>query len=194
MLIDEGFSPGAGALAEAKAYLRIDSEGEDALIGRLIGAAVAVCETFVGRMLVARGVAETVGSTGGWRRLRRTPVVSVTEVLEVRDGVTLGPVPASDHAVDIDGDGDGWVRSGGTYFTGGQALRVAYRAGMAAEWADVPVALRHGVMRLVAHLYADRDADGAPPAAVAALWRPYRRMPFGRARDARADRAREVLR
>ena len=38
--------------------------------------------------------------------------------------------------------------------------------------------IRQGVIRLAAHLFTHRDAadEGAPPAAVAALWRPWRRM------------------
>lgn len=47
------------------------------------------------------------------------------------------------------------------------------------EWDDVPQALRHGTIRLAAHLYRRRDdeADSAtPPASVAALWRPWRRL------------------
>ena len=57
-------------------------------------------------------------------------------------------------------------------------IAVAYRAGLAADWPSLPEALRQGAVRLVAHLHAHRDAgdDAGPPAAVAALWRPYRRM------------------
>lgn len=45
------------------------------------------------------------------------------------------------------------------------------------DWSALPEALRHGVIRLAAHLYRDGDgAAAAPPAAVAALWRPWRRM------------------
>jgi hypothetical protein len=48
---------------------------------------------------------------------------------------------------------------------------------MAAQQNDVPEAIRQGVLRLVAHMFASRDGDGgSPPAAVTALWRPYRRM------------------
>ena len=48
---------------------------------------------------------------------------------------------------------------------------------MAADQNDVPEPIRQGVLRLVAHLFTTRDgSDGEPPAAVTALWRPYRRM------------------
>lgn len=36
--------------------------------------------------------------------------------------------------------------------------------------------LRQGIVRLVAHMHLHRDGDQSPPAAVAALWRPWRRM------------------
>lgn len=45
-------------------------------------------------------------------------------------------------------------------------------------WQDLPQPLRHGIIRHAAHQYRERDAGPAetPPAAVAALWRPYRRI------------------
>ena len=45
----------------------------------------------------------------------------------------------------------------------------------AAEWSELDEPLRHGIVRFAAHQYRERD-EGASglPAAVAALWRPYR--------------------
>src|SRR3546814_2145352 len=83
------------------------------------------------------------------------------------------PVSADNHAIDIDANGDGWVRmSSGPTTT----IRVRYQAGMAADWNGVPEPLRQGIVRLVAHMHLHRDGDQSPPAAVAALWRPWRRM------------------
>ena len=57
-------------------------------------------------------------------------------------------------------------------------LRVGYHAGLAPDWPSLPEPLRQGIVRLVAHMFAHRDApdDAGPPAVVAALWRPWRRM------------------
>lgn len=46
------------------------------------------------------------------------------------------------------------------------------------EWAEVPPSLSEGIVRFAAHLYRERDEtkDSHPPAAVAALWRPYRAL------------------
>jgi hypothetical protein len=43
----------------------------------------------------------------------------------------------------------------------------------------LPEGIRQGALRLAAHQYRERDVDApqpVPPAAVAALWRPWRRM------------------
>ncbi|MEG3163785.1 head-tail connector protein [Sphingomonas sp. PB2P19] len=45
-----------------------------------------------------------------------------------------------------------------------------------ASWAAVPAPIAQGVAMLVAYLFEARSDDGAPPAAVAALWRPYRQV------------------
>ena len=51
--------------------------------------------------------------------------------------------------------------------------------GLAApDWDALDMGLRHGVIRFAAHQYRERDRDeaGAIPAAVAALWRPWRQV------------------
>ena len=184
MIAEEQPAPAAAALAEAKAQLRVDGTGEDALIARLIAGAVGVCEAFVGQMLLSRGVEETLSASGAWTRLARTPVRAVTGVTS--GGVALAPEV---YAIDIDQNGDGWVRCGGEAAHAARGiparLQLTYQAGLATDWAGVPDPLRQGVLRLTGHLYAQRDEamrdGGSPPAAVAALWRPFRRMPFGRA-------------
>ena len=46
---------------------------------------------------------------------------------------------------------------------------------VATEWSTLDEALRHGIVRFAAHQYRERDEGTAPlPAAIAALWRPYR--------------------
>lgn len=47
---------------------------------------------------------------------------------------------------------------------------------LADDWGEVAPPLNEGIIRFAAHLYRDREAASLrePPAAVAALWRPYR--------------------
>ena len=47
------------------------------------------------------------------------------------------------------------------------------------DWEAVPAPLAHGLVLLAVHLWENRRADQAPPAAVTALWRPYRRVGLG---------------
>lgn len=176
MSVAFSFVPAAASLAEAKAYLRIDSDGEDALLQGLIESATALCEAFVGQYLVARSVAETIPVRADWRRLARTPVQAITGVDALTGEGAAVPLAADAYGVQIDGNGDGWVRIAAG---GGAAWAVVhYRAGIADDAGAVPAPLRQGILRLTAHLYSHRDAadEGGPPAAVAALWRPWRRM------------------
>lgn len=182
--IDPVAVPAAG-LAEARGFLRIDGTSEDARLTPALAAAVALCEAFTGQVMLVRGVHETMprgetASDAGWRRLALTPVRSIDAVRRP-GGVLLGP---DDHAVDIDADGDGWVRMARASWGAAERFEVVYQAGMSLDWAGVPEALRQGIVRLAGHFHAPReDAAGeavgtsaCPPAAVAALWRPYRRM------------------
>jgi hypothetical protein len=51
-------------------------------------------------------------------------------------------------------------------------------AGKAADWNGIQEPLRQGIVRMAAHLYTHRDGEDGrgPPAAVTALWLPYRRL------------------
>ena len=167
------------AAAEAKAYLRVEGAHEDALLDRLVGSATALCEAFTGQWLLAREGTETVPAAGAWRRLLATPVRAILGA----DGLPADGEPfalaSAAFAVDIDARGDGGVRIADP----GQArrARVRFEAGLAAEWDGLPEPLRQGIVRLAAHLFTHRDGAGeaGPPAAVTALWRPWRRMRIG---------------
>lgn len=163
----------AASVAEAKAYLRVEDAGEDALIARLIATATQLCERFTGQTLVARTVTEIIGATGEWRRLRATPVRGIAAVEGLAATGAPFALPVDAYAIDIDASGDGWVRVRGP----GRA-QVTMEAGLAADADALPEPLRQGILRLVAHLYAHRDEadEEGPPAAVVALWRPWRRM------------------
>lgn len=159
------------AIDEVKAYLRLDGSGEDALIAGFIRTATALAEAFTGLRLIARDIDEAVAVSPAWQRLTALPVVAITGV----DGPS-GPLPGSAFETDIDLSGTGWVR----IVDGGGAKRatVRYRAGLGPDWTGVPEPVRQGIVRLVAHLHAYRDAPDVPglPTAVAALWRPWRRL------------------
>ncbi|MFX6949906.1 head-tail connector protein, partial [Acinetobacter baumannii] len=57
-----------------------------------------------------------------------------------------------------------------------RSVVVLARAGLAEGWAGLPAPIRQGVVLLAAHLFEQRDASVAPPSAITALWRPFRRI------------------
>lgn len=161
---------------QVKAYLRVFGNDEDALIAGLVRSATELCEAFTRVTLVDRAIEETLPIRPTWTRLARAPVRTIAGVSILALSGAATPLPAEAYAIDIDAAGDGWVklsRSAGA----GRAL-VAYRAGLGADWSGVPEALRQGIVRMAAHLYAHRDREDGrgPPAAVTALWLPYRRL------------------
>lgn len=165
------------AVAEVKALLRIDSEAEDELLGRLVASATALCEAFTGQWLLAREGSQTLAASGEWQRLAASPVIAVIGVDALIESYEPAPLPAGAYAIDIDAGGDGWIRVRDA--SEARRVRARFKAGMAETWEAVPEALRHGMLRLAAYLYAQREAGTAlaePPAAVTALWRPWRRM------------------
>lgn len=166
--------PAAVALDEVKAFLRVATSDEDALIAGFVRSASMACEAFTGLALVSREIRETV-TPGAWRRLGATPVQAIVEVTAVADDNAETPLAADSYQIDIDAAGDGWVRVP----NGERRARVRYTAGLAADWNGLPEPLRQGIVRLAAHLYAVRSEADAPPACVAALWRPWRRIRLG---------------
>jgi uncharacterized phiE125 gp8 family phage protein len=166
------------AAGAAKAYLRVERADEDGLIAGLVAAAAELCEAFIGRPLLARGFTETIPASRAWRRLTRTPVLAIVSVEAVSPEGAGEALPSTGYGVDIDAQGDGWVRL--TAVGEVRRIRIGYQAGMAGDWPELPVALRQGILRLAADLYTSRAAESGrgsePPAAVTSLWSPFRRL------------------
>jgi uncharacterized phiE125 gp8 family phage protein len=177
--VDEGLLPLAAATAEARAFLRLEGGNDEGVLAASLRSASALCEQFTGVALVSRAVKEILPASGEWQRLSRTPVLAITGVEGVPAEGSIFPLPVASYLIDIDGGGDGWVR----VIEPGAAgrVRVSYSAGMAAEPGRVPEPLRHGIIQLAGHLLRERDREVglSPPASVAALWRPWRRMRIG---------------
>ncbi|MBD3730719.1 MAG: phage head-tail connector protein [Sphingomonadales bacterium] len=163
------------ALDELKQWLGISVTAEDALLAALLRAALDLCEAFTGTMPLAASCEEVLPASAEWQGLSTRPVIAITAIEGIpAEGAryTLAP---SDYEFDFAADGSGLVR----VRRQGSAGRVAVRfeAGMAASWEDLPEAIRQGAIRLAAHHYRERDgAAASPPAAVAALWQPWRRL------------------
>lgn len=143
-----------GAAAEAiRGLLRLDPGNEARLVERLAGVALGLAESFCGQLVIERIVEERLAGATVWQALSVVPVRAIL----------------SEAGGEIDRDRRGWVRTG-------EAVVMRYRAGLADGWATLPPEIAHGVAIMGAHLFDNREAAAVPPAAVAALWRPWRRM------------------
>ena len=157
----------------AKAHLRIAGDDEDGLIEGLAASALALGEAFCGMAWIAREWSEIVPVSRAWQRLMTGGVSAIISVEGLPAEGAAFALAADAYAIDIDASGDGWVRVIAPGAAG--RVRVTYGAGAAADWGDLPPPLQQGVVLLMAHLFAAREGDAAP-AAVSALWRPWRRM------------------
>jgi uncharacterized phiE125 gp8 family phage protein len=164
----------AAACAAAAAHLRIGVVQEAAVLAQAAATAFAVCEAFTGHAQIARDWQAVVPATARWSPLPVQPVTAIDRVEGLpADGAAFA-LPAESYAIDLTADGVGWVMA----MLPGSAgrLRVGFRAGLAEGWDSLPPPLSQGIVLLIAHLFASGSAGGEPPAAVAALWRPWRRL------------------
>ena len=165
------------ALAELKQWLGITTTQDDVPLTDLLRAALETCEAFTGSMPIEAGCEEMLPLSGDWQCLQSRPVQAITAVQAILANGTRSALSASAYVIELDADGGGRVM----VTTPGDAARLAvgFTAGLAPSWEALPDALRHGLLRLAAHQHRERESSGAgpiPPAAVAALWRPWRRM------------------
>ncbi len=165
------------ALAELKDWLGVSVITDDAALTALLRASLELCESFTGTMPLSQTCEEVLPITAGWQELTTRPVQSITQVHAIPAEGARFTLPVEAYALDLTADGAGRVR----VINQGAAGRIAVRfsAGLAADWTALPEALRHGVLRLAAHQYRHREDETSgpvPPAAVAALWRPWRRL------------------
>ena len=174
----EGNGPGAVtlgagdrvlAVAAVKAVLRVASADEDELVAAFVETALGLAERFLGQVTITRTMRETFVVTCRWQRITAAPVRAITRV-ETPAGVLLTP---SAYAIDVDAAGVGWVRVS----DGGAGLRVVvFDSGLASDWTGLAGPIRQGAVLLAAHLFDTREHAAAPPLAVTALWRPFRRL------------------
>lgn len=177
-------------LAEAKAQLRVDGTQDDTLITSLITAARQVAENLLGRAFITQ-TQRLLDDAAPARAftLPRAPLQSVTHIKVYDDADTATTVDSALYMVDTAASRVS-LRSGASWPTVSRALNgfeVQYVASFGALAADVPLALRQGLLAHVAHLYNFRG-DGltregisgamtAMPREALALYAPYRLAP-----------------
>ncbi len=159
------------ALAEAKAFLRLEHDAEDDLVAALIASAARQVEALTRRALVAQRWRLAVGAPcdGAAIALRPRPVREV-EAVRVRlpDG-TLDALDEADWRFDWAGERLTLIRP----TPAGRMVEIDLAVGFG-DPEDVPESLRLAVRRLVADAFERRSGGGGPPADVSELVAPYR--------------------
>ncbi len=167
---------GGAALSELKEWLAISTPHEDNILIAMLGAALDMCESFTGTMPLSAVCEEVWTATSEWQTLGARPVQAITGISGIPAEGPQFALPPDAYEVDLDADGSGRFR----VLRQGSAGRVAvhFTAGLAPGWGSLPDGLRHGIIRFAGFQYRDRDTANAaaPPAAVTALWKPWRRM------------------
>jgi uncharacterized phiE125 gp8 family phage protein len=169
--------PPPAALAELKEWLAITTGSDDASLTDLLRAGIETCEAFTGILPIRATCEEIVSAGTAWQKLATAPVHAITLIEALSDSGVRSALSAASYAVELDTDGGGRVRLAGLASAG--RLVATFTAGLAPDWTSLPEALRHGIVRIAAHQYREREGSGAgalPPASVAALWRPWRRL------------------
>ena len=151
------------------------------MLERLIGAALELCEGFTGQLPLEATCEEVLGVASGWQPLATRPIQAIVAVAGIPAEGARFALAADAYAIELDSDGGARIRVIGPGPNTARLGRIAVRfvAGLAPSWNALPESLRHGVIRLAAHQHRAREsnaADPIPPAAVTALWRPWRRM------------------
>jgi uncharacterized phiE125 gp8 family phage protein len=162
-------------LAQAKAWLKVETDDEDALIAALIPAARARAEWHTGRAFVTQGWTLWLDRIGDCVEVPLPPLVSVESVTLYAADDAAHVLASDQYRVDVPG-GRVLSRAPHPGLRARNAAAIAFTCGYG-EVADVPAPIASAILLLVAQLYEHRGDDAAPmPDQALALLAPYRAM------------------
>jgi uncharacterized phiE125 gp8 family phage protein len=174
------------SLDDAKAYLKLDTTDDDALVTTLISAARFHIEGTTGRALLSQSWRVVVDDwpAAGLVRLPIAPLISLTAITAYDgDG---NPSTLSLSGVLWDAIASPTVLflpagfGAGVLLRDRQGIEIDYVAGFGSDPADVPATLRQALLTLVAYWFENRDAvllagtGSIVPAGIDMLLGPYR--------------------
>lgn len=100
----------ASAGHAVKAHLRIEGGEEDAGIAMQVGAALQLGEAFLGQALIRRDWTAILSAGSQWQRLPALPVARIERVEGLPAEGASFALPVDGYAIDLDGEGQGWIR------------------------------------------------------------------------------------
>jgi len=169
-------------LAEAKAHLRIDHADEDNLITALILAAREAAETHTGLSFISQEWTYALDQwpeDEGFIRSPRGPLLSLSSI-KTYDNADTATTWGSGNTFVAIGEDRIYRRAGIAWPVPGRqerGIEISYVAGFGLLASDVPPAIRHALLIMVAHYYSHRGDGGASsvlPLSASALLAPWR--------------------
>lgn len=166
------------SLSEAKAQCVVLTSDDDALIDSMIDVAIEQAQDYTQRQLNTAEYAMTMDSLLKRFEIPRPPLVSVDAIEYIPAGgteyVALDP---SCYMVDDSGMVGIVARRYGMTYPDTEpvfaAVKVAFTCGYGDEASDVPVSIRHWILRRVTHLYEHRGEENIIGASVAKVDNPF---------------------
>lgn len=154
-------------LSEAKQFLRIEHEAEDASIAHAIAAARVAAEEYLRLLLLPQTYSYEFTQASHILPLPVGPAQSITEINAYdRDG-NATEINANNYRLTIDGHGIVFP-----CVPQGESFAVEFTAGMV----HVPAPVKQGMLHHVDAMLEQRDGSGAMPAQSRQLYQPYRRV------------------
>jgi len=171
--------PGSAALAELKHWLGISRPNDDAALTGLLETSLTICEAFTGKAPLRQTVEEIVPLISGWQELVSRPVHNITAAAVIAADGTREVLALPSDALEWRIAGNACIQLLRPFE--GRGIELQLVVGIAQDWATLPAPLRHGIIRLAAHHFRDREgkSGAVPPASVTALWRPWRELRLG---------------
>ncbi|MDA7963415.1 head-tail connector protein [Ruegeria sp.] len=193
MLIEEtAIADAALPVDQFKAHLRLgtgfaEDSVQDEVLKGFLRAAIAAIEARTGKVLIERAFSWDLN---GWRdrTAEVLPVapVTVVDAVTVTDAAGAETVIApADYRLEADSQRPRLRASGSALpaIAPGGSVKIAFTAGMAADWGNLPADLGQAVLLLAAHYYEYRNetalAAGCMPFGVTSLIQRYRMVRFG---------------
>lgn len=168
-------------LADMKAFLRIETNDEDALLNSLIKTARDQVERLIGRTLIRRIMVYTGPvPNGACLSIPRPPLLSINSIRLYDGDNNEVEVPTADFKVNTKIEpGELVLEAAQTwagYLSGANTIEIKFVAGYGDTADEVPLPIRQAIMLIVANLYEHRDTADQPlvPMMADALLMPYR--------------------
>lgn len=158
-------------VAEAKAFLRIEHDDEDAVIVAAIAAARASAEEYLRVLLLPQTYSYEFEELTHIVKLPVGPARSVEQFDSYDRNGNATAIDAGKYRLTI--DGHGLVLPN---IPKGHSFAVEFIAGLVANAEDVPAPIKQGMLHHIAAMLENRHGTTALPAQSVHLYQPYRRV------------------